>query len=111
MPIDTKNSYKYRNEVRVKVDSKTEEGKKLLDEYRLGGGDSDVRFRMSPGLPVFVHDTNTQVRCAVEDLLARISSGEVSAGTGRKIMDLEQSVKYPEVNETSDCELNYFRGI
>ena len=34
MPIDTKNSYKYRNEVRVKVDSKTEEGKKLLDEYR-----------------------------------------------------------------------------
>ena len=81
------------------------------DIVMLGGGDSDVRFRMSPGLPVFVHDTNTQVRCAVEDLLARISSGEVSAGTGRKIMDLEQSVKYPEVNETSDCELNYFRGI
>ena len=34
MPIDTKDSYKYRNEVRVKVDSKTKEGKKLLDEYR-----------------------------------------------------------------------------
>ena len=34
MPIDTENSYKYRNEVRVKVDSKTKEGKKLLDEYR-----------------------------------------------------------------------------
>lgn len=34
MPIDTKNSYKYRNEVRVKVDSTTEEGKHLLDTYK-----------------------------------------------------------------------------
>ncbi len=34
MPIDTKDSYKYRNEVRVKVDSTTEEGKHLLETYK-----------------------------------------------------------------------------
>lgn len=34
MPIDTKDSYKYRNQVRVKVDSSTEEGKKALDTYK-----------------------------------------------------------------------------
>lgn len=81
------------------------------DIVMLGGGDSDVRFRMSPGLPVFVHDTDTQVQCAVTDLLDRINRGDVACGTGRKIMDLEQFVKYPEDNKTSNCELNYFQGV
>ena len=34
MPIDTKDSYKYRNQVRVKVDSSTEEGKRALEAYK-----------------------------------------------------------------------------
>lgn len=80
------------------------------DIVMLGGGDSDIRFRLSPALPVFVHDTDEQVRCAVADLLTRIQRGDLLPGTGRKIMDLEQFIKYPEENKDVDFNITYFKG-
>lgn len=80
------------------------------DIVMLGGGDSEVRFRFSPPLPVFLHDTDEQVRCAVADLLARIQRGDTVPGTGRKIMDLEQFIKYPEEGTAFDFHFTFQKG-